>query len=158
LNSVDEPGTIASGAVTVANAASFTQDLGVYNATTGLYMTRVTSAPTGNQYAVASGVYSFGTALNGDAVRISYVYGSSGTGTKLAFTNQPMGSNIIFSLTLVNQYAGVSGRKSLFMTFPAVQAGKLSMPLKLDDFTLTSLDMSAQDDGSGNVFSYSMTG
>jgi hypothetical protein len=69
-----------------------------------------------------------------------------------------MGSNVIFSMTLVNQFAGVGGRKSLFMSFPAVQASKLSMPLKLDDFTLTSLDMGAQDDGSGNVFSYSMTG
>jgi hypothetical protein len=142
----------------VANAGTFTQDLGVYNVTTGLYMGRVASSPSGNQYALAAGVYSFNTALNGNAVRISYVYGSSGTGTKLAFTNQPMGSNVIFGMTLVNQYAGVGGRKSLFMTFPAVQAGKLAMPLKLDDFTLTSLDMSAQDDGTGNVFSYSMTG
>ena len=158
LNSVDEAGTIASGAVSVVNAGTFTQDLGVYNVTTGLYMTRVASSPSGNQYAVAAGTYSFNAALNGNAVRISYVYGSSGTGTKLAFTNQPMGSNVIFSVTLVNQYAGVGGRKSLYMTFPAVQAGKLAMPLKLDDFTLTSLDMSAQDDGTGNVFSYSMTG
>ena len=35
---------------------------------------------------------------------------------------------------------------------------KLAMPLKLDDFSLPQLDMSAQDDGSGNVFNYSMTG
>jgi hypothetical protein len=158
LNSIDENGTIASGAVTVANAATFTQDLGVYNLASGLYMTRVAASPSGNQYAVAAGVYSFGSALNGQAVRISYVYSSAGTGTRLAFTNQPMGSNVVFSVTLVNQYAGVGGKKSLFMTFPAVQAGKLSMPMKLDDFTLTSLDMSAQDDGTGNVFSYSMTG
>ena len=32
------------------------------------------------------------------------------------------------------------------------------MPLKLDDFTLTSLDMSAQDDGTGNVFTWTLTG
>jgi len=158
LNSVDETGTIASGEVTVANAANWTQDLGVYNVATGLYMTRVASAPTGNQYSVAAGAYSFSTTLNGDAVRISYVYASTSTGTKLAFTNQPMGSSIIFSMTLVNQFAGTGGKKSLFMNFPAVQAGKLSMPLKLDDFTLTSLDISAQDDGTGNVFSYTMTG
>ena len=158
LNSIDETGTIAAGAVTVVNAANWTQDLGVYNVTTGAYMTRVASAPSGNQYAVAAGAYSFNAALNGDVVRISYVYNSASTGTRLAFTNQPMGSSVIFSLTLVNQFAGVGGRKSLFMTFPAVQAGKLAMPLKLDDFTLTSLDMSAQDDGTGNVFSYSMTG
>jgi hypothetical protein len=158
LNSIDEAGVIASGAVTVANAGTFTQDLGVYNVTAGLYMTRVASSPSGNQYAVAAGVYSFGSALNGNTVRISYVYSSSATGTKLAFTNQPMGANVVFSATLVNQYAGVGGKKSLFMTFPAVQAGKLSMPLKLDDFTMTSLDMAAQDDGTGNVFSYSLTG
>ena len=158
LNAIDESGTIAGGAVSVANAANWTQDLGVYNATTGLYMTRVAGSPSGNQYAVTAGVYSFNSALNGDVVRISYVYNSASTGSRLAFTNSPMGSSVIFSMTLVNQFAGVGGKKSLFMTFPAVQAGKLSMPLKLDDFTLTSLDMSAQDDGTGNVFSYSMTG
>ena len=32
------------------------------------------------------------------------------------------------------------------------------MPLKLDDFILPQIDMSAQDNGSGNVFNYSMTG
>jgi hypothetical protein len=158
LNSIDETGTIASGAVTVANAANWTQDLGVYNVTTGLYMTRVAASPSANQYTVAAGVYGFNAAQNGNVVRVSYVYNSSSTGTRLAFTNPPMGSSVIFSMTLVNQFAGVGGRKSLFMTFPAVQAGKLSMPLKLDDFTLTSLDISAQDDGTGNVFSYSMTG
>jgi hypothetical protein len=158
LNSIDETGVITAGAVTVANASTWTQDLGVYNVATGLYMTRVASAPSGNQYAVTGGAYTFNASLNGDAVRISYVYSSTTTGTRLAYTNQPMGSNAIFSMTLVNQFAGVGGRKSLFMSFPAVQASKLSMPLKLDDFTLTSLDMGAQDDGSGNVFSYSMTG
>jgi hypothetical protein len=70
-----------------------------------------------------------------------------------------MGSGVVFSVQLVNKFKGADGVvRSLFLNFPAVQCPKLAMPLKLDDFTLPQLDMSAQDNGSGTVFSYSMTG
>jgi hypothetical protein len=163
LNSIDEaaaiPGTPYQ--VTVVNGATFSQDLGVYDVTAGLWKTRVASAPAAGQYAVnvATGQYTFAAADTAHAVRISYTYGSSGTGTKLAFSNQLMGSGVVFSVQLVNRFKGSDGVvRSLFLNFPAVQAPKLSLPLKLDDFSLPQIDMSAQDDGSGNVFNYSMTG
>jgi hypothetical protein len=190
LNSVDEPQTSVSTSITVANAGTFSQDLGVYNTVTGLWMTRVAaspaagqyavntatgvyntvtglwmtrvaSAPTAGQYAVntTTGVYTVNTTQNGQSLRASYTYASASTGQSLAFTNQLMGSNVIFSVQLVNKFKGSDGVvRSLFLNFPAVQCPKLSMPLKLDDFSLPSLDMSAQDNGSGNVFNYSMTG
>jgi len=161
LNSVDEAATPSSGTFTVANGATFSQDLGVYNTATGLFMTRVASAPAAGQYAVntATGVYTVNTAQNGQLLKASYTYASTSTGQSLAFTNQLMGSTVIFSVQLVNKFKGSDGVvRSLFLNFPAVQCPKLSMPLKLDDFTLPQLDMSAQDNGSGNVFNYSMTG
>ncbi len=116
------------------------------------------SSPAAGQYSVAAGVYTFNSGAANHAVRISYTYSSGSTGQTLAYTNQPMGSNVIFSLQLVESFTGTAGKKSLALNFPAVQANKLSVPLKLDDFTMPQIDMSAQDDGSGNVFTYTMTG
>jgi hypothetical protein len=161
LNSVDESATPASGTFTVANGATFSQDLGVYNTVTGLWMARVASAPAVGQYAVntTTGVYTVNTAQNGQLLKASYTYASASTGSSLAFTNQLMGASVIFSVQLVNKFKGSDGVvRSLYLNFPAVQCPKLSMPLKLDDFTLPQLDMSAQDNGAGAVFNYSMTG
>lgn len=161
LNSIDENQTPAVGTFTVANGATFSQDLGVYNTITGLWMTRVASAPAAGQYAVntATGVYTTNTAQNGQLLRVSYTYSSNSTGTSLAFTNQLMGSQVYFSVQLVNKFKGADGVvRSLFLNFARVTCPKLAMPLKLDDFTLSQMDMSAGDDGSGNVFNYSMTG
>jgi hypothetical protein len=124
-------------------------------------MARVASAPAAGQYAVntTTGVYTTNTAQNGQLLKASYTYASASTGSSLAFTNQLMGASVIFSVQLVNKFRGSDGVvRSLYLNFPAVQCPKLSMPLKLDDFTLPQLDMSAQDNGSGNVFNYSMTG
>lgn len=161
LNSVDEFATPSSGTFTVANGATYSQDLGLYNTMTGLWMTRVASAPAAGQYAVntSTGAYTTNTAQNGQLLKASYTFASTATGTNLTFTNQLMGSGVTFSVQLVNKFKGSDGVvRSLFLNFPAVQAPKLSMPLKLDDFTLPQIDMSAQDNGSGNVFNYSMTG
>jgi hypothetical protein len=161
LNSVDEPQTPVSTSITVANAGTFSQDLGVYDTVTGLWMTRVASSPAAGQYAVntGAGVYTINAAQENQLLKVSYTYASSSTGVSLSFTNQLMGASVIFSVQLVNKFRGADGVvRSLFLDFPAVQCPKLSMPLKLDDFTLPQLDMSAQDNGSGNVFNYSMTG
>lgn len=166
LNSIDEGPTAIPATpfqITVANGGTFSQDLGVYNITTKLWMVRVASGPTAGQYSVntTTGVYLFASADNvsGYSVKISYTYTASGSGTKLAYTNQILGSNVVFSMQLVNSFKGQDGvNRSIFLNFPAVQCPKLSMPLKMDDFTIPSLDLSAGDDGAGNVFNYSMTG
>lgn len=161
LNSVDEVATPSTGTFTVANGGTYSQDLGLYNTVTKLWMSRVASAPAAGQYAVnvATGVYTTNTAQNGQKLLASYTYASSSTGSSLAFTNQLMGTNVVFSVQLVSKYRQQDGQlRSMFMNFPAVVCPKLSMPLKLDDFTLPQLDMTAGDDGSGNVFNYSFTG
>jgi hypothetical protein len=161
LSSVDEVGTVPGSAgytVTVANSANFSTDLGVYNYSSGLWLTRVVSAPAAGQYSVAAGVYAFNAAQANASVRMSYTYGSATTGTTITGTNQLMGASPTFGLVLVNSFVGVSGKKSLYVKFPYVVASKTTFPFKLDDFALPQIEMSAQDDGSGNVFSWSMTG
>lgn len=163
LNSVDEAATPSASntGFIVANSATFSQDLGLYNTVTGLRMTRVTNAPGPGQYALTGspGLYTCNPANFGQLCRVSYTYASPATGTNLAFTNQVMGSTVVFQVQLVNRFRGSDGvLRSLYLNFPAVQCAKLSMPLKLDDFTLPQLEMSAQDNGAGNVFNYSMTG
>jgi hypothetical protein len=150
--------------ITVTNGATFGADLGVYNTVTHLFMSRVASSPAAGQYSLnaTTGVYTFAGADNVSAysVRISYTYTvASATGQKSTFTNQLMGSTVIFSLQLVNKFTGGDGTtRFLYLNFRSVQASKLSMPMKLDDYTLPTFDMSVQDDGAGNLFDYSMTG
>ena len=159
LGSTDETATIAT-TVTVANSATFATDLGVYNTILAKYLTRVASAPATGQYSVAAGVYTFNATdvSGGGKVQISYTYASASTGSTITQTNTLLGSNVILGLQLTEYFKGAAGGKSVSMNFKAVQCNKLSLPLKLDDFTMPSLDMSAQDDGTGSVFTMTMTG
>lgn len=161
LNSVDEAQTTATTTFTVTNAATFSQDFGVYNTVTKTWMKRVASGPTVGQYSVvvATGVYTIAVGNENQLLQVSYSYLSASTGSTVTYTNQILGGNVTFSLQLVSKYKGADNvTRSLFMNFPSVKSSKLTMPLKLDDFTIPQIDMSAQDDGSGNVFNYSMTG
>lgn len=159
LNSVQEQATPSAGNFTVANSATFSTDLGIYDTVAHQYLQRVASAPSAGQYAVSAGVYTVNTGANGHLMLVDYTYASASTGQSLAFTNQPMGTNVVFRCTLVNKFKGSDGIvRSMYLNFPAVQANKLSMPAKLDDYTLPQFDMTVQDDGAGNIFNYSMTG
>lgn len=158
LNSISETATIPSSPNTVvaANGAMFKTDLGVYSVALGRFMTRVASGPTTGQYAVntSTGTYTFASTDSGATVKLNYTYASTSTGSTITGGNLPMGSSPIFGLQLLNSFKG----KSIALSFGAVQSSKLGLPMKLDDFSLPSLDMSAQDDGTGAVFTWTMTG
>src|SRR5438270_4281365 len=73
--------------VTVANAANFADDLGVFyasGASAGNRFTRVTTPSAAGQYSVnlATGIYTFAAADAGAALLLSYLYNST-TGKKL---------------------------------------------------------------------------
>lgn len=159
-NSAREAGSIGVSPyqITVANGATFATNLGVYDVTAKKWMARVASGPTTGQYSLngATGVYTFAAADTLHQVQFYYTYTSASTGSTLVYTNQLMGSGPIMGLSLINQ--NVQTGKYLYMNFNAVQSNKLSLPMKLDDYTIASMDMSAQDDGSGNLFTMSMTG
>jgi hypothetical protein len=92
-----ETDTVASGAVTVANSATFVEDYGVFYASSGAQLSPVTASPSQGQYSVASGVYSFNTADNGAAVLIYYSYTVS-SGNKISLANQLTGPLPMFEM------------------------------------------------------------
>lgn len=135
--------------VTVAQAATFVMDLGVYNATTGLPLVQVASGtPTTGQYKVSGvGVYTFAAADTGIAMLFNYLYSSASTGTSLIVTNQLMGAIPTFQLVLSQLYKG----NSFTLLMYSCVADKLSLPLKQDDHMIADLSGQAQANAAGNI-------
>jgi hypothetical protein len=138
--------------VTVANAAAFLMDEGVYYAATGLPLQQVAALTAAGQYTVnaATGVYTFYSADEGAAVYVSYTYGNTG-GLYIPLTNIAMGSGPSFKVMLNQAY---DGRQQTFI-FNQCQASKLSFPTKQDDFTIAELDFMVSADIAGNIGSIS---
>ena len=128
---MDESATIPTSpfTVTVANGATFYEDLGVLDMNTGLAMVCVSSGPTTGQYSVntATGVYTFASADSAHVVRISYSYTAAASGKTVSFTNALMGQSTQFILSCFNTY----GTKKYGYRFPAVVFDKFSPGLKV---------------------------
>lgn len=141
--------------VTVAQAATFLDDLGVYYAggtSPGFRFTRVTTPTIPGTYSVnlSTGVYTFAAADEGVAVKISYIY-TSATGKSVVITNQIMGFVPVFKGTFYTQKntAGVSGALALILY--ACSSTRLALPTSLDNYTIQELDFSAYDPGTGII-------
>ncbi len=135
--------------ITVANAADYNDDLGVAYAATGQRFNRVITPSEAGQYSVnfGSGVYAFSAADANAALLVSYTYNATTSGSKITLTNQPMGTTPTFKATFYTTYAG-SGTA---LRLNACTAGKLSMPTKIDDWTIEELDFTACADASGTI-------
>jgi hypothetical protein len=141
-----EPGTPASGIITVANAANFLFDIEVDRASGGR-MIQVPSAPLVGQYSVTpAGVYTFNVADTGPML-LTYAYKASGTGQSIAIANQLMGATPTFQIVANGLYKG----KQVTLTLYACVSSKLTLPLKLDDYTIPEFDFSAYDNGAGQI-------
>jgi hypothetical protein len=141
--------------VTVANAASYVDDLGVFYATganAGNRFTRVTTPSSAGQYSVnlATGIY---TVSAGDATAsllISYLYNST-AGKKLVLTNQFMGYTPTFKATFYTTKTTQSTPAGLALVLNACTASKLSLPTKIDDYEIQEFDFSAFADATGAI-------
>lgn len=151
----NELGTIPTTPFTItpANASggskSFDMDQGVIFADTGVALTRVTASPVTGQYSVntTTGVYTFAAADTGKKVLISYVYGDTATGQTLTINNRDMDVAPTFILTATSKYDG----KTVVMKLFAVTSTGLSMPFKLDDFSVRDIPFEARDNGTGVI-------
>lgn len=134
--------------VTADNAVTFDQDLGVTYAVTGVAFVRVDSAPAVGQYSVDedTGVYTFASADASAAVLINYLYTTS-AGDRLDLGNPLMGSTPKFRLVLTQEYDG----KTFTLVLYSCTAGKLSLPLKQDDYLIADLSFQAQANESNQV-------
>lgn len=140
------PGT-STYTVTVTNSATWTTDLGVIYAATGIPLTRVASGPTTGQYSVAAGVYTFAVGDASTAMKFSYVYTITGTGQNFTITNNAMGQAATYKTVITMPYAG---QKATF-TLNACVSSKLSFQTKLEDFCKPELDFDSFADSSGTL-------
>jgi hypothetical protein len=141
--------------VSVANAATYSDDLGVYYAAgvnAGNRLVRVTTPAAAGQYSVnlATGVYSFAAGDAGAALLVSYLY-SAASGRKLVLTNQLAGFTPTFKATFytVKTTQGVPAGLSLVLN--ACTATKLSLPTRTDDYEIQEFDFSAFADATGTI-------
>lgn len=144
------PGTPYQVTITPPNSGTYVADLGVYDGTTGVQYTRVASAPATGQYsvAVATGIYTFAAADTGKVLKISYEYSASSTTGKIFnLTNETMGYTPSFTVLLQNQYDG----KNLVVKLNRAVSGKLALPLKNEDFTISDFEAEAFADAAQNI-------
>lgn len=157
-------GAVASAAaivfgpsITVTNAATFIDDLGVVNVNTGMQLTPVTSSPATGEYSVSNGTYLFAAAdaTAGLVVAPSYEYSQSEAGSGFTYYAQPMGFRPTFKLVLSNQglmnnpaYMG----QPLTMTLWSVGINKFSLDFKNEDWIIPETDFSAGMDFMKRVY------
>lgn len=133
--------------VTVANAATFVQDLGVKDAITGTPLVRVAAAPAIGQYSVSAvGVYTFAAADTLKAMLFSYTYTTTG-GSTITISNQMMGVTPYFRVVLNQVYEGMGVTVDLYKC----TSSKLTLATKLEDFTIPELDFEAMANPAGIV-------
>ncbi len=126
---------------------TFSRDLGVRSATTGVAYTRVASSPTAGQYIFASGVYTFAVADEGKPVLIDYVYTLT-TGKTIALANLPMGDIPQFRSDLYLTKNGKSTHVELFKC----TTSKFAFATKQDDFTIPDYDMMGFANDAGQAY------
>lgn len=141
--------------VTVANAANFADDLGVYyasGAAAGNRFTRVTTPSAAGQYSVntATGIYTFAAADAAASLLVSYLYNST-TGKKLVLTNQLIGFTPTFKATFYTTKTTQGVPAGLSLVLNACTATKLSLPTKIDDYEIQEFDFSAFADPTGTI-------
>lgn len=141
------PATPFSVTPTVPGSGTWSKDLGVRDVY-GNQWTAVTGTPTGMQYSVAAGVYTFPALATGQTMFISFQYtGTSTTSKSATFMATPMGTKPVFSLDFFQGFQA----NALSMTLFAAVATKFSFSTKIDDYLDQELDFSAFQDGAGRV-------
>lgn len=150
LQVFNEPGVIPGTPfqLTATHGATFVQDLGVYDAITGLPLKQVASGPATGEYSVSvAGVYTFAAADTTKAVLLNYLWTSASTGGSLAIGNQLMGVTPRFQLILSQTYEGSTFSLILYSNV----ANKLSLPIKQEDYMMADISGQAFADSANRV-------
>lgn len=140
--------------VTVANAATFSDDLGVYYAATGIPLSRVAAAAEAlGKYSVSAvGVYTFAVADASAALKFKYSYTVAATGEKISIANALIGTAPTFKSVFTQVFNSL--RQTLVLN--CCTASKLSMGSKLEDFMQPEMDYSAYADAGNNIGVWSL--
>jgi hypothetical protein len=139
LPAIDEIGAVPSATpytYSAVNKSTWTQDLGVIYANTGIPFKCVASNPTQGQYTVSAGVYTFAAADAGVSIDLCYMYTVT-TGYTITLNNQLMGVAPMFMAVFSGTFQG--NTKTIVLN--NVLVDKLTpFDTKLEDFDL--LDVS----------------
>lgn len=143
-----EKNTVNSTTVTVTHSGAFAKDFGVQYAN-GQQFIKVSSPTQAGEYSVnvSTGVYTFDSDDNGEAVLTSYTYTDANRGSTINISQQLMGYAPEVEILLYNMFRG----KFLALKLFDVTLGGISIPTKLEDFWIADIDGSANADASGNV-------
>lgn len=119
--------------LTVAQGATYYEDLGVVDLTAGKQLVRGATATGTGVYAVnpATGQYTFHTSDQGHNVAFSYAYTGAAVGKTVSLLNQVMGASTPFILSAYNIYGG----KGFGFRFPAAHIPKLALAMKAEAYT-----------------------
>jgi hypothetical protein len=141
-------------AVTVAQSATWFEDLGVINKATGVALTRVASAPATGQYSVAAGIYTFASVDTGISVFIDYSYKPATTGSAIAIGNPLVGvtPNFVASFPMIAPTG-----KQMFFRLNYCVSTKLSFATKIEDWMIPEFDFMCSADASDQVGTFSST-
>lgn len=137
----------------VDHAADFQTDLGVYDVTSGVYLTKVASAPATGQYSVSAGTYTFAAADTGHIVRMTYRYNVTTTpDTLTASQHTAEKRSDYYSLYLTN---GAGSTDEVGIYLPKVVLSGLPFAFKDKDFTSHELSFIALPDSTGKIMEIS---
>jgi hypothetical protein len=155
-----EAGTVAAAAVTVANGATFVEDMGVFNALTGVQLQPVASGPVAGVSYVAGapgvGTYSFNATDNGVSYLFYYTYTVT-TEQKIVLPNQLMGPVPNFKLCLKESFTVFGVNKNLFIQLNNCVSEKLALGFTNTKFSIPEMDIMAGADAANNIGIISMT-
>lgn len=143
------PTTPFQATIAPPNSGTYVSDLGVVFSATGVQLTRVASAPITGQYSVnvATGVYTFASADTAKGVLISYEYSAAAGGNYWNISNDVMGYTPSFTILLQNSY----DNKTMVVKLNRCVSGKLSVPLKNDDFAINDFEAEAFADATDSI-------
>lgn len=136
--------------ITVTNSATWSEDLGVVYAATGLPLKQVASGPTLGQYSVAAGVYTFAAADASAAVLLTYRYTISSVGQGFTMANNLIGTTPTFSARFMTRKNNLPINVSLHNCV----SSKYAFQTKLEDYTIPELDFDCFADPAGNILDW----
>ncbi len=128
----------AGGIYTVAHFGAPFKPLMVRSGVTGDPMRRVLTSPAAGQYTcdATTGTFTLNTGdANAATVVISYLSRLPG-GISFDITNQPIGVAPVFQLVLTEFRTTIQGKRTLTVLLDACISSKLTIPTKLDDYTI----------------------
>lgn len=136
--------------ITVANSAHFLTDLGVTDTNGNVYV-QVATSPTGQQYTLAAGVYTFPAAATGTNMLISYLYTSTSTGAEIVVKNTLMGPAGAFTGVMVMPYGT---EQDVFVFNNCITQG-VGIALKMGDFAKPTFDYMCSTDATDTLGTFS---